>query len=256
MEHRPLKLITMDLNKLLNESDSMKQAIADQKRVDDLNQYLGISKPEELEKIMRAAGSGALDSAAFTSEMAARDAAEKALGLSGFQPTDFQTAAENMQKEIERTAGLGALASGTPPSLSDQFQADIEKSAGELGNTYASLLKGSPTINFQEIEQREHERQQQIMWESTRDSMQHLAREAAESKRRENAKLEYARRSAEASEAALEAEKARTADAKADAVHAREEARISRRNMRISLWFAAGSLLVAAWPFVKEALGW
>ena len=255
MAHRPLKLTTMDLNKLLNESESMKQAIADQKKADDLKQHLGISHPGELDKIMSAACSGVVDSAAFTSEKVARQAAETALGISGVMPPDFDTAGEKMRKEFERTAGLDAIASATLPSLADQFQADIEKTAGGIGTTYASLLEGSPTINFQEIQQREQERQQQLRWESTRDSMQHIARQAAESKRRDDAKLDYARRSAEASEAALEAERTRTADAKADAVHAREEARISRRNMRISLWFAAGSLLVAAWPFIKEAFG-
>lgn len=80
-----------------------------------------------------------------------------------------------------------------------------------------------------------------------------IALEVAERIDRQELK-EYARRNAEASEAALEAERQRTSAAKEEARVAQEEARISRRNMRLSLWFAAASLLVAAWPLVQWLL--
>jgi len=71
---------------------------------------------------------------------------------------------------------------------------------------------------------------------------------------REIEQLDLQRRIAEASEAALEAERARTAAAKEDAEAARKEARTSRSHMRISLWFAAGSFLVAVWALIKDQL--
>lgn len=246
----------MDLKKLLNESESFKQAIADQHKADDINRYLGITQPEDLEKIMKTAGSGIFENPAITSEREARQAIERALGLSGLGPESFQTAAEMMRKEIERNAGIGTLASNDPLALSEQLRADIEKASGMPNRKQASDIQGLSDLNFEKFERQAKERQEEMMMEMTRDHSQLMVRQATEFRRREDAKVEYARRSAEASEAALEAEKARTADAKADALLAREEARIARRNMRISLWIAAGSLLVAAWPFIKEANGW
>lgn len=126
--------------------------------------------------------------------------------------------------------------------------------AAMIQQELANLNRNSG-INADEFDHAAKKREQQEMLDRSVASGQRFAQQIADARGREDAKLDYARRSAEASEAALEAEKTRTADAKADAVHAREEARISRRNMRISLWFAAGSLLVAAWPFIKEAFG-
>lgn len=79
-----------------------------------------------------------------------------------------------------------------------------------------------------------------------------MERHAAEVRKREDEKLEYARRSAEASEAALAAERQRTAAAVADAAESKKEARRDRRNMRISLWIAGASLLVAAWQSLND----
>lgn len=265
-----MKLITMDLNKLLNESESMKQAIADQKKADDLKQHLGISHPGELDKIMSAACSGVVDSAAFTSEKVARQAAETALGISGFMPPDFDTAGEKMRKKFERTAGLDAIASSDPQSLADRFRADIKRAAGGIGIDHASFLKDPPTINFEEIERRERERQLQTMSDAAWDNMQHIARQAAEHQRREEAKVEYARRSAEASEEALAEERRKRelaeiaakeakadkekAEERADRAEVREEKMVRLTNSSIVV--ALVSAAMAAWLILKDHKGW
>ena len=269
MEHRTQKLIIMDLKKLLNESESLKQAITDQNQADDLKRYLGIPQPEELEKIMNAARSGIPYSAAFTSEKAARQAAENALGLGSFPATDFQTAAEKMKKEFERTAGLGTLASSDPLMLSERFRADIEKASGMLGRENASDLQGRTYINFEEIEEREKERQQERMMQLGNEHTQYLAREAAEFRRREDAKVEYARRSAEASEEALAEERrklqeaelaANEANADRDKADKRAE-RAELREARMERWTIYAILValiaaaITAWPFLKDHLG-
>lgn len=259
----------MDLKKLLNESESFKQAIADQQKADDINRHLGITRPEDLETILKTAGPGIFENPAITSEREARQTIEKALGLSGLGPDSYQTATETILKEIERTAGLGGLASSDPQSLADRFRSDIEKAAGGIGIDHASFLKDPPTINFEEIERRERERQLQAMSDAARDNMQHMARQAAEHLRREEAKVEYARRSAEASEEALAEERSKreaaeiaAKEAKADRDRAEERAeRAERREERavrislVSLIAAVVGLLFAAWPFIRENLG-
>lgn len=66
--------------------------------------------------------------------------------------------------------------------------------------------------------------------------------------------LEYVRRNALASEAALAAAQQRAARAEEDANQYRREKIAAQRNMRLSLWFAGASLLLAAWPFLEKYL--
>lgn len=75
-----------------------------------------------------------------------------------------------------------------------------------------------------------------------------------EAKARDEEKVEYARRSALASEAALDAAKARAAEAEEEARQAKQEKLAAQRNMRLSLWFAGASLLLAAWQFIEKYL--
>ncbi len=131
-----------------------------------------------------------------------------------------------------------------------------EDSSGQQSSTHASMLQGIGAINFEEIERKAKEHQQQMMFDMARDSIQDMNQRQTELWRRENVKVEYARRSAEASEAALEAERQRTAAAIEDARTAREDARIARSHMRASLWLAAASLVLAAWALLKDQPFW
>lgn len=185
----------------------------------------------------------------------------------------------DQQKELARTlsgdamAEIARLSSG---SLSEQMRRDVLSCAympSSTSETLAEMTKkelksdadalawlkaADPTaslagpIDFKEMERLAKERQFDEMAQSSMEHSQRMVRQAVEAQAREKAKLEYARRSAEASEAALDAERRRTAKALETAADAREEAKIARRNMRISLWFAGGTLLLAAWPFIKD----
>lgn len=120
----------------------------------------------------------------------------------------------------------------------------------------------APVHDHRSFEEIERERQEKQFAESSAlIAKQHhqMERQAATVRKREDEKVEYARRSAEASEAsvaalkaALVAEEKRTADALEEAAAAKKEARRARSNTRIALWFAGASMLLTAWSFIKD----
>lgn len=144
-----------------------------------------------------------------------------------------------------------------PKTASEHFEAMAKNDPFSL-RAFAHLQNGGLLASMHDryaFEEFERKQSEKLFNESADFGLkQHhrMERLAAEARELEQEKLEYARRSAEASEAALAAERQRTAAALADAAEAKKEARRDRRNMRISLWIAGGSLLLAAWPFLKE----
>ena len=153
-------------------------------------------------------------------------------------------------------AGLKRSMIGEPASASARIAGELNVSKGIDAGGFAAyqasarkpaIAEPIPLIRKAGVEEVRKIQNDMIR----REQLQRLKQEsrAAEG-------LELQRRIAEASEAALkaavEAERARTAVAKEDADAARIEARTSRSHMRISLWFAAGSFLVAVWALLKD----
>ena len=254
MAHHFQELAKMDLKTPLNESDSFKRMMDAQSRSDQLHEHLGVSSPEELERILKPASLMPYESAAASTELEAQQMLENALGLRGLATHNAQTAADLMRVELKKGMDAAGLTGSDPDAFAEQVRSTFGKASGVLDGKNLGDLDGYARIDFDEIDRQEKERHQQQMLEMSQGHARRMADDAAEFRRRENTKLEYARRQAEASEAALEAEKARTAEAREDAERAREEVRISRRHMRISLWIAGASMLLAAWTLLKDQI--
>lgn len=238
---------TMDLKKLLNEPESIAQTMAAQYRAD------GVAS------IVNAARSGVLG---LESTAAERQAVESALGISG------QAMADTMRKDFERTVGLGDYASREAQTIAERLQSEIDEASRAQGAEQASYLQNLVTLNIDEIERQGREAHQKVLSDMAHDSAQDMARQAAEFRRRENAKLEYARRSAEASEEVLaeerkkrEAAEIAAKEAKAERLIAEQRAdRAEKREDRairlaiIGLIIGVVGAFLGAWPFIKDRL--
>lgn len=154
---------------------------------------------------------------------------------------------------------------------------DLKKLLGDSGPLRSAVeaqreidsLNKFGAVDWEEIDRRNRERQDQELFERGRENAQRMHRQLAEAQAREEQKTDYLRRSAEASEEVL-AEERRKRDAaelaakqaKADRDIAEERARRAEarerrmeRLMVLSLIGMVAALAVAAWPFVKESMG-
>lgn len=223
-----------DLQKLLNNSDPLKSAMR---------------RFEEQEALLKDESFSA--PAAYLDQQK-----ELARTLSGDAMTEIARLSSGSLSEQMRRDVLSCayMPSSTSETLAEMIKKEFKSDADVL----AWLKAADPTaslagpIDFKEMERLAKERQLNEMVQSSMEHNQHIIRQAAEVRKQQKDTVEYARRSAEATEAALEVERQRTVAALKTAAEARDDARIARRNMRISLWFAGGTLLLAAWPFIKD----
>lgn len=261
----------MDLKTLLNESDSFKRMMDAQSRSDQLHEHLGVSSPEELEKILNTASAMYPESAATSTEREARQTLENALGLSGLATHSAQTAADFMRMELKNGMDAAGLTGNDPDAFAERARSAFEKaSSGVLDSKNLGDLDRCAAIDFDEIDRQAKERHQQQMLEMSQGHARRMADDAAEFRRRENTKLEYARRSAEASEEVLAEERRKRGvaeltaqQAKVDKDKAEERAeRAERRERRLERLAVLGlvgtvaGLVIAAWSFIKDAMGW
>ncbi|KJA11302.1 hypothetical protein RP29_06140 [Acidovorax temperans] len=246
----------MDPKKLINEITPLNQAVTSQHQLDQLHRNLVGIQPDELEKIVNASRSSILGSDDSTAKLTEKLAIENAMGLTGRELDTAQKAADMMRAKFESSAGISSHALSEPQTIAEWIHSEIDEASGRLDGVHHLALQGITTIDFEDMEHQENERRQRTMSELAMAHSQRMVQDVAEHRAREDAKVEYARRSAEASEAALEAERQRTAAAQEDARAAREEARIARSHMRASLWIAAASLFVAAWTLIKDQPFW
>lgn len=118
-------------------------------------------------------------------------------------------------------------------------------------------------INAEEFDRAAKKREQQEMLDRSVASGQRFAQQMADARGREDAKLDYARRSAEASEEVLAEERRKRGaaeiaakEAKIDQVKAERRADRNERFAILGLVGMVASLAIAAWPFVRDSLGW
>lgn len=147
---------------------------------------------------------------------------------------------DRQMKEAIQRHNSDALAFGQPLGKGSTPEADAK-----------SYLESLQKRHDEQEDQAEKMRQR-IALDNGRQTMRHLQAHQA----RADELMDYQRRTAEASEgalkAAVDAERVRTAEAKADAANARKAQKKAESYTRISLVIAFASLLVAAWPFIKE----
>lgn len=270
MAHHFQELAKMDLKTLLNESDSFKRMMGAQSRVGQLHEYLGVSGPEELEKILNTASAMYPESAATSTEREARQTLENALGLSGLATHNAQTAADFMRMELKNGMDAAGLTGSDPDAFAERIRTEFGKASGVLDRKDLGDLDGYARIDFDEIDRQAKEQHQQQMLEMSQEHARRMVDDAAEFRRREDAKLEYARRSAEASEEVLAEERRKRGvaeltaqQAKVDKDKAEERAeRAERRERRLERLAVLGlvgtvaGLVIAAWSFIKDAMGW
>ena len=169
-----------------------------------------------------------------TAEEAARQRASYVEQMSPASEMDKQL------KEAIQRHNSDALAFGQPLGKGSAPEADAK-----------SYLESLQKRHHEQEDQADKMRQR-IALDAGRQTMRHLQAQQA----RADELMDYQRRTAEASEgalkAAVDAERVRTAEAKADAANARKAQKKAESYTRISLVIAFASLLVAAWPFIKE----
>lgn len=238
----------MDLKSLLQESGSLGSALGPQNDIDSLKKAVGASMAEELTRVqpMLTGASGRL-SQGYTSiaeQEAVKTLGLNAVGMSGLTAGGLGTVESFASGFADKSMGLGAL--------------DLPKGPRDYGAT-----------DWKELDRKAHERELHRSMMPSMEFSQRMFREAAEARKREDAKVEYARRSAEASEQVLAEERSKRASAEiaatqaqAEKVTAEERAeraeRSSRRMERLAVIGLLGtvvSLLLAAWPFLREYLG-
>lgn len=270
MAHHFQELAKMDLKTLLNESDSFKRMMNAQSRSDQLHEHLGVSSPEELERILKPASLMPYESAAASTELEAQQMLENALGLQGLATHNAQTAADLMRVELKKGMEAAGLTGNDPDAFVERARSAFEKASGLLDSKNLGDLDGYARIDFDEIDRQAKEQHQQQMLEMSQEHARRMVDDAAEFRRREDAKLEYARRSAEASEEVLAEERRKRGvaeltaqQAKVDKDKAEERAeRAERRERRLERLAVLGligtvaGLVIAAWSFIKDAMGW
>lgn len=231
--HIPIqKSAPMDLKNLPDALEAIRKPVSDQLDIYARNERTNAFIDSEVEKLQKSV----------------------VLPAWATSPKDFLSLPEiEAQKTLALgTLGLPGLTGSNPQVLMERALIETEKALGFRGIENPTDARKYGVIHWEEKRREDAERRDQELLNQSVTKMQHIARETAEARKREDAKLEYARRSAEASEAALDAERKRTVQALETAAEARKETKIARRNMRISLWFAGSSWLLAAWPFIKD----
>jgi len=270
MAHHIQEPAKMDWKTLLNESDSFKRMMDAQSRAGQLHEYFGVSGPEELEKILNTASAMYPESAATSTEREARQTLENALGLSGLATHNAQTAADFMRMELKNGMDAAGLTDSDPDAFAERITTEFGKASGVLDRKDLGDLDGYARIDFDEIDRQAKEQHQQQMLEMSQEHARRMVDDAAEFRRREDAKLEYARRSADASEEVLAEERRKRGvaeltaqQAKVDKDKAEERAeRAERRERRLERLAVLGligtvaGLVIAAWSFIKDAMGW
>lgn len=237
----------MDLKSLLNESGSMSAATSAQNEIESLKKAMdGGNEFARLQSMLSEAS--ALHQHSFTS--VAEQEAAKLLQLG--------------------TSDITGLTAGRGDSLDRLTRGYAESALGFGTLNVPKDPRASGSIDWEEMDRAAKERDQLERMNQSIEFNQHFIREAAEARRREDAKIDYARRSAEASEEVLaeerrkrEAAEIATKEAKAEQDKAEQRAaRAERREARMERWaiYAVVVTLVAttitAWPFLKEYLGW
>lgn len=173
---------------------------------------------------------------------------------------------------LQQLPGLSAPSTQTSDTQFDAgtFAVQTEKALGISGWRDGVTSKEVGGIDWEKLQRQGDELKQQQLLEMSMANAQHMNRQISEARARENTKIEYARRSAEASEEALAEERRKREAAEVEANEARTERAIAEqrairaekreeRAMRISLISlvaAVVGLLFAAWPFIKENMGW
>lgn len=163
---------------------------------------------------------------------------------------------EQAPMDLSKLPKQPTLAHPEPRSYAEEELERARKGLGSLTDEAAMNYKALGGIDIAELDRKQAAREAETLRQLSMESTQRMVRQFSAQQAREDDKVEYARRSAEASEAALEAEKQRTAAAIEDARIAREDARIARSHMRASLWLAAASLVLAAWALLKDQPFW
>lgn len=152
---------------------------------------------------------------------------------------------------------IGSTASRT---AADLFNDPILSNSDNIENNIKGLLSTVTKIDPLDDENQELRRREYIINEKLTHAQAYevsINKSHQEHVRRENEKIELARRSAEASEAALEAERARTQEAreeaalaKLEAAQERENSAISRRGMWLGIIVGVISTFVSAIPYI------
>lgn len=241
-----------DLQKLLNNSDPLKSAIRRFQEQEALLKDASFSTPaaylEQQKELARTlTGETIADITRLSSGSLSEQMRRDVLSCAYMPSSISETLAEMTKKELKSDADALAWLKAADPTNS---------------------LAGS--FDFKELERVENERRLNEMAQFSMEHNQHIMRQAAEAQSREKAKVEYARRSAEASEAVLAAEREGRKAAEKDAEQSKEAAKLAeeraerserreiamQRLARIAVVTAFAALLVAAWPFIRESMGW
>ena len=218
----------MDLKNLPNALEAIRKPVGGSLDIYALNERAGVFIESEAEKLQKSVALPAWASPPKDLFGLADIEAQKALALG--------------------TLGLPGLTDSDPQVLAEQLLIQTEKALGlrEIENPTDARKYGA--IDWEENRRKDAEHRNQELLDQSVTNMQHIARQAAEARERENAKLEYARRSAEASEENLAAANQRAAAAEAG------QARAEKRETRM-FWITVVITAIGAgasiWALLK-----
>lgn len=234
----------MDSKKLLKELDPFQGGSGAQRAMDEIQKLqssAGFDAKEKLLQSLHLSVSGALPGS-YTS-MVEQEAAKAAL---------------------LGTAGIGDLTAGGLDTVEGLTRSYAEKALGFSALDLPKDPRDFGAVDWEEMDRAAKEREQLERMNQSLDYNQQFIREAAEARQREDAKIEYMRRSAEASEGALAEERRKReaaeiatheakveraiAEKRADRAEKREELMV--RLAILGLFSGVVGILFAAWPFI------
>lgn len=220
----------MDLKNLPDALEAIRKPVSDQLDIYARNERTNAFIDSEVEKLQKSV----------------------ALPAWATSPKDFLSLAEiEAQKTLALgTLGLPGLTGSNPQVLMERSLIETEEALGFRGIENPMDARKYGVINWEEKRQEDAERRDQELLNQSVTKMQHIARETAEARKREDAKLEYARRSAEASEENLAAANQRATAAEAG------QARAEKRETRM-FWITVVAVVIAAigaWPSIWALL--